>query len=210
MKTVSKITLLCFACFFIYGCAEPIIKNLSSTGEKIICFGDSLTFDSGIVHGNDYPSQLSVFLSDGVINAGRPGDTTFSALSRLDKDVLSKNPFLVIVILGGNDLLKRLSKMKTFDNLRQIIRKIHSAGAIVVLGELGPFTMAGYRKYYRKLAKEEGAVLIPNVLAGIFGDPDYMRDTIHPNAEGYKKLAKKVYDVILPIIESNRKLRSNL
>jgi len=209
MKLRLRITLFFLFCF-IFGCSQSTIKNLSSQGENIICFGDSITFGAGAVHGNDYPSQLSKLLGQDVINVGRPGDTTVSALARLDNDVLTKNPYIVIVILGGNDSLRRLSYMKTFDNLRQIIRKIHSAGAIVALGELGPFTMAGYRKDYRRLARQEGAVLIPNVLKGIFGNPDYMSDTIHPNAQGYKKLAKKVYDAILPIIEDSNKLRGSL
>jgi len=68
-----------------------------SVGEKIICFGDSLTHGTGASRGKDYPSQLSKMISRPVINAGVPGDTTARALQRLERDVLSYSPDLVLV-----------------------------------------------------------------------------------------------------------------
>ena len=58
-------------------------------GEKIICFGDSLTYGTGASRGMDYPSQLSKMISRPVINAGVSGDTTARALQRLERDVLA-------------------------------------------------------------------------------------------------------------------------
>jgi len=210
MKTKIGLILFCFCYILINGCAENKIKNIASQGKSIICFGDSITAGTGAASGNDYPSILSALLKREVINAGYGGDSTSSAMRRLEKDVLEKDPFLVIIILGGNDALGGVSKNTTFENLRNMIRRIQEKGAIVALGELGPFTMYGYRQYYRQLAKEEGAVLIPDIFSGIFGDPEYMSDTVHPNQKGYKKLAQKVYDVILPIIEQNQTMRSNM
>ncbi|MBN1843812.1 MAG: hypothetical protein JW883_16220 [Deltaproteobacteria bacterium] len=61
----------------------PNIQNTNPSGENIICFGDSLTYGTGATGGMDYPSQLSSMISEPIINAGVPGDTTASALARL-------------------------------------------------------------------------------------------------------------------------------
>ena len=89
---------------FIY---HPPVKNARPTGESIICFGDSLTYGTGASQGMDYPSQLSRLIGRPVINAGIPGDTTATALARLDRDVLSLSPRIVLITLGGNDLKNR-------------------------------------------------------------------------------------------------------
>ena len=86
-----------------------ILAKLSppQAGQTIICFGDSLTEGVGAESGEDYPSVLSRELGLPVINAGQRGDTTAEALARISDAVLSKNPRLVIVLLGGNDFCAR-------------------------------------------------------------------------------------------------------
>jgi len=209
----NKIGFLCYLLVYIFiinSCADNKITNIASVGKDIICFGDSITEGIGALRGEDYPSVLSELLKREVINAGHGGDTTSTALQRLEREVLSKDPLLVIIILGGNDALLAVDKDTTFNNLRNMIRRIQERGAIVALGELGPFTMDNYKKCYRQIAREEGAVLIPDIFSGIFGHSEYMSDAIHPNRQGYQRLAKKVYDVILPVLEKNRQLRSRL
>ena len=89
---------------------DPKIKNSQPIGENIICFGDSLTFGTGATRGMDYPSQLSKMISRPVLNKGVPGDTTARALARLDQDVLSQSPRIVLITLGGNDLKNGVPK----------------------------------------------------------------------------------------------------
>lgn len=68
-------------------------------GEKLICFGDSLTAPE-----NSYVKFLRDALPDNtVINAGRPGDKTPWALTRFDADVLQQKPDAVSIMLGTND-----------------------------------------------------------------------------------------------------------
>ena len=68
---------------------QPPIKNPRPAGENIVCFGDSLTYGTGASQGMDYPTQLSRLIGRPVINAGIPGDTTATALARLERDVLT-------------------------------------------------------------------------------------------------------------------------
>jgi len=168
--------------------------NDGSVGEKIICFGDSLTYGTGASSGNDYPSLLSKMISSPVINAGRPGDTTASALQRLEKDVLSYAPDIVLITLGGNDLKNGIDTNIAFKNLKMIVNLIHNQGARVIIGGLHiPFRDRGFGRGYQKLADETGAILIPNILEDIMGNRELMSDPIHPNDAGYQIMAQKFY-----------------
>jgi len=170
-----------------------------SVGEKIICFGDSLTHGTGASRGKDYPSQLSKMISRPVINAGVPGDTTARALQRLERDVLSYSPDLVLITLGGNDLKNGIAKDVAFENLRVIVELIQERGARVIIGGLNiPFRDRGFGRAYQKLADETGVALIPNILEGIMGSRQLMSDPIHPNDAGYKIVAERFYKVLRP------------
>jgi lysophospholipase L1-like esterase len=165
-----------------------------SAGQKIICFGDSLTYGTGASEGKDYPSQLSRMLARPVINAGRPGDTTASALQRLEQDLLSYSPDIVLITLGGNDLKNGVAAGTAFENLKMIVNLIHNQGARVIIGGLQiPFRDRGFGRGYQKLADETGATLIPNILEDIMGNRELMSDPIHPNDAGYKIMAQRFY-----------------
>jgi acyl-CoA thioesterase I len=167
--------------------------------DTIVCFGDSLTFGTGAAKGMDYPSQLSRMLSKPVINAGVPGDTTARALQRLERDVLSRAPDVVLITLGGNDLKNGIPKDLAFANLRIIVKSIQQTGAQVIVGGLQfPIRDRGFGRAYKELAELTGALLIPNILAGIMGNDKLMSDPIHPNDEGYKRMAEKFYQALHP------------
>ena len=168
-----------------------------SVGEKIICFGDSLTHGTGASRGKDYPSQLSKMISRPVINAGVPGDTTARALQRLERDVLAYSPDIVLITLGGNDLKNGMAKDVAFENLKVIVESIQEQGAQVIIGGLHiPFKDRGYGRGYQKLADETGATLIPNILEDIMENRQLMSDPIHPNDAGYKIMAQRFYQAL--------------
>ena len=172
-----------------------------TAGTQIICFGDSLTAGTGSSEGMDYPSQLSRRIGRKVINAGVPGDTTADGLVRIEADVLLKAPRLVLITLGGNDLKNRMSKDAAFDNLRQIVTRIHEAGAVAIIGGIDiPFYGRGFGAAYKKLAEDTGAVLIEDILADILGNRDLMSDPIHPNDAGYTVMAERFYTAIRPFL----------
>jgi acyl-CoA thioesterase-1 len=181
--------------------SAPEIRNANPVGEDIVCFGDSLTYGTGASEDMDYPSQLSDMVSMSVINAGVPGDTTATALARLEDDVLSESPRIVLITLGGNDLKNKVSKEKAFGNLRTIVTSIQDEGALVIVAGINiPFYGRGFGKAYKELCNEVGAVLIPNIFKGIMGNPKLMSDPIHPNDDGYAIMAKKFYEAMKPYL----------
>jgi acyl-CoA thioesterase-1 len=179
----------------------PKIRNTNPSGENIISFGDSLTYGTGATEGMDYPSQLSRMMSRPIINAGVPGDTTDSALARLEKDVCSRSPRIVLITLGGNDLKNGVAKEEARHNLKIIIQSIQDLGALVVIGGIEvPFWGKGFGEVYKQVSDELGAVLIPNIFEGIMGNRELMSDRIHPNDAGYTIIAKKFYDAVKPYL----------
>ena len=184
---------------FLTDCTGPGPVTLS--GDNIICFGDSLTFGTGAPFGRSYPDQLAEMIGRPVINSGIPGDTTSRALVRLERDVLSKSPRIVLITLGGNDLRNGVDKKTAFRNLKEIVEAIQAQNALVVIGGLKLlFWDRGYEAEYEKLAEETGILLIPDILGGLIGNGELMHDTIHPNGEGYKIMAQKFYEAIKPFL----------
>ncbi|PIQ90575.1 MAG: arylesterase [Candidatus Omnitrophica bacterium CG11_big_fil_rev_8_21_14_0_20_41_12] len=188
--------------FILSGCLSQEIRNRNSQGQNIICFGDSVTFGYGVAPGDDYPAYLQKLTPRPVINAGVDGDTTFLALERLQNDVLDKDPRLVIVEFCGNDFIKKIPKEDTLKNLSIIIDRIQDKGAMVALVDIssGMFFQE-YRNAFRKLAHEKGAIFIPVVLSKIITNPAMKSDFLHPNARGYKLVAKRIYQGILQYIK---------
>jgi acyl-CoA thioesterase-1 len=187
-----KLTSL-FIIISICSCA-PSINNLDSQGKNIICFGDSITKGEGAADDKAYPEVLRKLLGRSVINAGVSGDTTITALERLEEDVLDKSPFLVIVELGGNDFLQQRPKELTLKNLEEIIIRIQESGSAVALCDVSSgFILSDYRNDFERLAKKTGSIFIPCLLGGILNNPSMRVDNIHPNEEGYELIAQRVY-----------------
>ncbi|MDP2938601.1 MAG: GDSL-type esterase/lipase family protein [Candidatus Omnitrophota bacterium] len=205
----ALIFVIIILCFVASGCSQRQIKNLDSTGENIICFGNSITAGSGAAEGEDYPSLLSKKLDIAVVNAGIGGNTSFDGLKRIKADVLNKKPLLVVVEFGGNDFLLKIPLKDTLKNIDEIVRIIQEQGAIVVLLDVkASFFMNGYKSGYRKIAKKRGAIFIPNIISEILSNPNLKSDYIHPNAQGYQILAQRILAVIKPCLIQNKGLRA--
>nr|WP_321402183.1 arylesterase [uncultured Desulfobacter sp.] len=179
------------------------IKNVPATVSRVVCFGDSLTRGVGAGKGNDYPARLAEMTGLEIINSGVSGDTTASGLARLEEDVLDYEPDVVLITLGGNDLKNRVNVDTARANLAEIVQRIQAGGAMVVLGGIDiPLYGKGYAKMYDSLARQTGAVLIPNILEGLFGHSEFMSDSIHPNDKGYEIMAGYFYKALegLPLV----------
>ncbi|NDY74350.1 arylesterase [Desulfobacter hydrogenophilus] len=179
------------------------IKNIPITVSRVVCFGNSLTRGYGATQGMDYPARLEEMTGIEIINSGVSGNTTAAGLARLEDDVLTFEPDVVLITLGGNDLKNRVSVDTARTNLIRIIQRIQAAGAMVVLGGIDiPLYGKGYAKMYESLARQTGSVLIPNILEDIFGNPELMSDSIHPNDKGYEIMAGYFYKALdgLPFV----------
>ena len=115
MKKFSRLISLALAAIMVFALipisasADILVKDL-----KIVCFGDSIThfgsYQTGqndpfgnAIYANSYPDHLASYTGATVENAGRAGDSTDMAATRLQSEVFDQNPNVVVISLGMND-----------------------------------------------------------------------------------------------------------
>ncbi len=171
------------------------VTNYPPKNEVIVAFGDSLIEGVGATTGKDMVSVLGGLIGVDIINLGVSGNTTADGVARMEK-VTEYNPGIVILLLGGNDTLRRVEESVTEANLRTLITFFQGNGAVVVLlGVRGGILSDRKADMYEALAEEYGAILVDDVLDGILLKPELMHDGIHPNDRGYALIAERLSDV---------------
>jgi len=180
------------------------VPNLDSPGRTIVCLGDSITAGVGSGSGEAYPERLAGRLGTEVINEGESGDTAAQGLARLDQ-VLADDPWMVIVELGGNDILRQVPPEQTERSLRQILDRLLSARVVPVLVEVDAPFGDKYAEIYGRLGDEYHVPVVEDAIGKILRDRSLKSDTIHPNAEGQKVLAEAIADEIAPILKARRR-----
>ena len=161
--------------------------------RPIVAFGDSLVEGIGASEAHDWVSLLSDRYAFPIMNKGKKQDTTRSAQARLDHDVLQHDPFLVILLLGGNDIIFRIPKKETFLNLGNMIDRIQTHGAgVLLVGVRGGILADAFEGRFQDLAEKKAIPFIGNVLEDILEDSRLMSDQLHPNNEGHRIIADRI------------------
>ena len=102
-------------------------------------------------------------------------------------------PRLVIVCLGGNDMLRKGLPADIEANLREILKLIKARGADAMLvGVPAPGLITSAPKFYEKLAQEFHIPYEGQVVTSVLYKPELKSDPIHPNAAGYRKMAEAI------------------
>jgi acyl-CoA thioesterase-1 len=186
--------------------------------KRIVAFGDSLTTgfqspseDNPGGEATPYGEFLQEMLRDqaAVIVRGVNGELTDDLLMRLGRDVLARDPDVVVVLGGANDLGWGAKPELILRNLSTIYEKIRAKGAlpvaVTVPSMLGMDSMIPGRRALNKLIADHCRENdIPCVdLFTATSEPDtgrlaarYSNDGLHLSTEGYKLLAKLVYEIL--------------
>lgn len=180
------------------GCGEkiPQVPRLAPT-DVIVAFGDSLTFGTGAAEHESYPAVLASLVGRPVVRSGVPGEVTAQGLARLPEVIEAHRPRLVIVCLGGNDMLRTIGEAEIRSNLRAIIGTIRDRGiAVMLIGVPKPALITGAAEFYAEIAREFGIPYEGKVVTSVLYAPDLKADPIHPNAKGYRRMAEAVAELL--------------
>jgi acyl-CoA thioesterase-1 len=159
----------------------------------ILAFGDSITSGVGAPPGESYPEILQGHIKRKVIKSGIPGETSGEGLVRLPGELATHRPKLVLLCLGGNDLLRRMDLEKTAGNVSRMVQMIRDAGAeVVIIGVPKPGLVLSTARFYKTISEDMGVPLEGSLLSDILAESKLRADPIHPNAEGYRFLAEGI------------------
>ena len=175
------------------GCgSEPTLKPLPQ-GAVVLAFGDSLTYGTGTSLGDSYPAVLSRLTGLNVINAGIPGEISAKGLQRLPGLLEEHDPELLILIHGGNDMLRRMSYRATAENLRLMIELARQKDIdVVMLGVPKPGLVLSSADFYAEVAEELDVPFDEDAISDILQYPSNKSDAVHPNQGGYRMLAESI------------------
>ena len=181
--------------------------------QVIACFGDSLTAGYGLMPGQSYPDVLQRELDRGgfryrVLNFGVSGETTGEGLARLAQ-VSAAKPAIVVLEFGANDALRGVPIETAKLNLRRMIEDLRGRGSQVVIAgmtlpaSLGQSYISRLERMYADLAAQYRLPLIPFLLEGVAGHPQFMQpDGIHPNPQGAVRVAATVLRALQPVLRT--------
>ncbi|MDP2136001.1 MAG: arylesterase [Sulfuritalea sp.] len=169
-------------------------------GSKVLAMGDSLTAPHGVQPGEDWPTLLGQKTGWVVINAGVSGNTSAQALERLPALLDEHQPQLVLVSLGGNDMLRKMSQAQTVANLGRMLDLARNSGARAVLLATPKPSLAGAvfnslsaAEFYAEVAKDKKVPLVADALPEVLSDTALKSDQLHPNAAGHALLSEKIH-----------------
>ncbi|MEW5967041.1 MAG: arylesterase [Pseudomonadota bacterium] len=197
MRSASRIFIAVCLAFLLAACERtPTLPQLSPH-DVIVAFGDSLTHGTGASADTSYPAVLATLTGRTVINAGVPGDTTTTALQRLPAVLDAHKPRLVLLCLGGNDMLRKQPESATENNLRLLVQTIRASGAdVVLIGVPEPKLFGGAPDFYARVADELKLPLEDEVFVEVLKDNRLKADPIHANAAGYRVVAERLNELL--------------
>lgn len=207
--SIVPVVMLLAACGSSAPPAEPAprepaadVQPVMGPERYVLAFGDSLFAGYNVAQDESYPARLQAALrargiNAQVTNAGVSGDTSAAGRQRLGftLDAQDPKPDLVILELGGNDLLRGLSPDQTQENFVAMLDELKKRDIPVLLMGMrappnyGPEYQQAFDAMYAELAKQYGTALIPFWLESIYQDQSlFQQDRIHPTAEGIEAL----------------------
>lgn len=162
----------------------------------IAVIGDSVSAGIGENEAVTWPRRLAERHGLTVHDHSAMGATVTSARKQAAKLLPEDN--VVILEIGGNDLLGDTSPADFAAGLDALLRDAEAPGRTVLLFELPlPPGFNAYGLAQRRLAAKHGALLIPKrVLMGIFTAPGATLDSIHLSQSGHDRMAEEVWKIL--------------
>lgn len=210
LKQLTALAILLFVISWVYNAvgdsryAQRIyIPVPEEQTYRIVAFGDSLVEGLGSTHMAGFVDTLSENLNEPIYNAGVRRNKSADLVTRITEDVLVWNPDVVVIVVGGNDIIRRVPESETRANLEILFSMLRERDIEVVFGDVtmsAPFLISRGEDF-QNLAMEYGVVYVPDLLGSIFWDPTKKFDLLHPNDEGYLLIAEKLQPYVQEALE---------
>lgn len=199
-KRFVRLTLFFVVCLnvglLLGGCADPKLSPIGSDGV-ILAFGDSLTVGVGTSAENSYPVILESLAQVKVVSSGVSGETTVEGVKRLPLVLDRIRPDVLILVQGGNDILRKHKFDDIKANLNSMIEMAQARDIpVVLLGVPQKNIFSDSAPFYESLAQTYDLVFDGELIAQLLRSPALKSDPIHFNAQGYRKLAEGIYDLL--------------
>lgn len=183
------------------GCGSEPTQTALPAGSTVVALGDSLTYGYGANPKAAYPTVLAELSKWNVVNAGVNGDTSADVLTRVN-EITEQNPDLVLLGVGGNDVLQRIAPDTTRANIIATIDTLQSNNIDVVLiaephlSTSALFGKASDNPLYEDIAETESIPLYSDGWSTVLSDDALKSDKIHANAAGYRQFAEGLHDYL--------------
>ena len=147
-------------------------------------------------------------------HAGYGGKNTGYLLS-ISKDVYSRYPADIVMIHSGHNSFSKDKPVPgiirdteaMIDNIREINPDVIVLLAQVIpSGKLPKYSYIPelnkeFSTFFGRLNKQRQSIILVNQSESFHWKTDTIKDKVHPNASGAKKMAKKWIDALLPLLE---------
>lgn len=162
---------------------------------QLLIIGDSIT--AGISSGEEtWPKLLTKEHSIRVMDCSRAGATVRTA--QIQADFLGDESGLLVLEIGGNDLLGGTPVAEFEQHLDRLLEKVCRNGRTVFMLELPlPPLANSFGLVQRKLSQKHSVQLVPRrLLAGVLLKPGATSDGIHLTHEGHMNMAKAIWALV--------------
>lgn len=187
------------------------VAHASDERPVVLAFGDSLTAGYGLPEGLGYAPQLEdalrrAGLAATVVDAGVSGETTSAGRARLawTLDGLDEQPDLILIALGGNDLLRAIDPEVTRANLAAMIETAKERDIKVQLigmrapPNYDPAYIKSFDAIYPGLAARYDVPLYPFFLDGVVGSDGMVQpDGLHPTFRGIRQMVSRTVKPVM-------------
>jgi len=167
-------------------------------GAVVLALGDSITAGYGVDQDQAWPALLAQRSGWVVVNGGVTGDRSGDALARLPGLLDEHGPALLLLEIGGNDMLRKLPLGETVSNIERILDLARQRGVRTVLMAIPRPSVAGAvfaslspAGFYREVAERNHIPLLEDEVSEVLSQREFTLDPLHPNAAGHAALAEK-------------------
>jgi len=152
----------------------------------------------GVSKENSYPNQLALLSGLTVVNAGVSGEVTEDGLPHFEKMLRSEQPDLIILLEGGNDILRNMPFNRIKSNLQKMIRLAADRQIpLILIGVPKKSLFSSAASFYAELAGEHQLIFDDETISSLLKKSSMKSDQVHFNEKGYQYLANEIYQLIV-------------